>query len=66
MAHRWWQGCQPYAPAAPCSPVTLFFSASENNFYRRLSELQGLVRPEGLGKFKILPHRVSNPRPPGL
>jgi hypothetical protein len=24
------------------------------------------VRPEGLGKFKISPHRVSNPRPSGL
>jgi hypothetical protein len=27
----------------------------------RLSEPQGLVRPEGLGKFKISPHRVTNP-----
>jgi hypothetical protein len=25
----------------------------------RLSKPQGLVRPEGLGKFKILPRRVS-------
>jgi succinate-acetate transporter protein len=24
------------------------------------------VRPEGLGKFKNLPHQVSNPRPSGL
>jgi hypothetical protein len=24
-AHRWRQGCEPYAPAALCSPETLFF-----------------------------------------
>jgi hypothetical protein len=24
-AHRWWQGCQPYAPAALYSPETLLF-----------------------------------------
>jgi hypothetical protein len=24
------------------------------------------VRPEGVGKFKKLPHRVSNPRPSSL
>jgi hypothetical protein len=30
---------------------------------KRLSKPQGLVRPDGLGKFKKLPHRVSNPRP---
>jgi hypothetical protein len=24
------------------------------------------VRPEGLGKFKKSPHRVSNPRPSGF
>jgi hypothetical protein len=24
-AHRWWAGCQPYAPAALYSPETLFF-----------------------------------------
>jgi hypothetical protein len=27
-----------------------------------LISVRGLVRPEGLGKFKISPHRVSNPR----
>jgi hypothetical protein len=27
---------------------------------------QSLVRPEGLGKFKNSPHRVSNLRPSGL
>jgi hypothetical protein len=33
----------------------------------RLSKLQGLVRPEGLGKFKKNSlHRVSNPRHSGL
>jgi hypothetical protein len=31
-----------------------------------LSKPQGLVRPEGLGKFKNSPHRESNPRPSGL
>jgi hypothetical protein len=30
---------------------------------KRLSKPQGLVRPEGLGKFKNSPHRVSNLRP---
>jgi hypothetical protein len=29
-----------------------------------MSKLQGLVRPEGLGKFKNSPHQVSNPRLP--
>jgi hypothetical protein len=33
---------------------------------RGLSKPQGLVRPEGLGKFKKSPHRESNPRPSGL
>jgi hypothetical protein len=33
----------------------------------RLSEPQGLVRPEGLGKLEIhSPHGVSNPRHSGL
>jgi hypothetical protein len=27
---------------------------------------QSLVLPEGLGKFKNSPHRVSNPSPSGL
>jgi hypothetical protein len=31
-----------------------------------LCKPQGLVRPEGLGKFNNLPHRVSNQRPSGL
>jgi hypothetical protein len=31
-----------------------------------LIEPQGLMRPEGLGKFKNSPHRVSIPRPSGL
>jgi hypothetical protein len=35
-------------------------------FCSRLSKPQGLVRQEGLGKFKISPHRVSKPRPSGL
>jgi hypothetical protein len=31
-----------------------------------MSKPHGLVRPEGLGKFKNSPHRVSNSRPSGL
>jgi hypothetical protein len=33
---------------------------------KMLDKPQSLVRPEGLGKFKNSPHRVSNPRPSGL
>jgi hypothetical protein len=41
-------------------------SISGTHFCWRLIKLQGLVRPEGLGKFKNSPHRESNPRPSGL
>jgi hypothetical protein len=43
-----------------------YFYVSGIHFSYRLSKPQGLVRPEGLGKFKNSPHRVSNPRPFGL
>jgi hypothetical protein len=50
-AHRWRYGCQPYALAALHSPETLLFSCL---WYSILfeAEAEGLVRPEGLGKFK--------------
>jgi hypothetical protein len=50
-AHRWQWGCQPYAPAALYSTKT-FLSASGTHFCQMLSDLQGLVRLEGLGKLK--------------
>jgi hypothetical protein len=43
-----------------------YFYVSGTHFCSRLSKPQGLVRPEGLGKFKKSPHRVSNPRHFGL
>jgi hypothetical protein len=43
-------------------PRNIFFNVSGIHFCYRLSKPQGLVRQEGLGKFKISPHRVSNPR----
>jgi hypothetical protein len=43
-----------------------YFNASGTHFCWRLSKPQGLVRPEGIVKFEILPHPVSNPRPSGL
>jgi hypothetical protein len=43
-----------------------FFYVSGTHFCYGLSKPQGLVWPEGLGKFKISPHRISNPRPSGL
>jgi hypothetical protein len=41
-----------------------YFEVSGTHFCYRLSKPQGLVRPEGLGKFKNS-LRVSNPRPSG-
>jgi hypothetical protein len=35
----------------------ILFNISGTHFCQRLSKPQALVRPEGLGKFKILPHR---------
>jgi hypothetical protein len=43
-----------------------YFDVSGTHFCLRLSKPQDLVRPEGLGKFKKSPHRVSNSRPSGL
>jgi hypothetical protein len=39
-----------------------YLNVSGTHFCSRLTKPQGLVRPEGLGKFKNSPHRVSNPR----
>jgi hypothetical protein len=44
----------------------IFFNVSSTHFCQRLSKPQGVVRPEGLGKFKISPHRFSNPRPSAM
>jgi hypothetical protein len=41
-----------------------YFYVSGIHLRYRLSKPQGLVLPEGLGKFKNSPHRVLNPRPP--
>jgi hypothetical protein len=51
-AHRWRRGCQPYAPAALYSKK-YYFCVSGTHFCKRLSEPQGLVLPEGLGKLKM-------------
>jgi hypothetical protein len=46
------------------TPQKHYFSASDTHFCYRLSEPQGLVRPEGFRKSeKNTLHRVSNPRP---
>jgi hypothetical protein len=37
-----------------------YFSASDNYAYYRLSKLQGLVRPEELGKLKKLIYRIGS------
>jgi hypothetical protein len=47
-------------------PKYYVFTVSGTHFCRRLSKLQGLMEPEGLDKFKISPHWVSNPLPSGL
>jgi hypothetical protein len=47
-------------------PVLISLRLTKVLISLRLTKPQGLVRPEGLGTFKISPHRVSNPRPPGL
>jgi hypothetical protein len=43
-----------------------YFNVSGTHFCKTLSKPQGLVRPEGLNKFKNSPHRESNPQPSGL
>jgi hypothetical protein len=48
------------------TPQKYYFNVSGTHFCERPSKPQGLVQPEGLGKFKNSPHRVSNPRPSGL
>jgi hypothetical protein len=47
------------------TPQKHVFSASGTHFCQMLSEPQGLLRQEGLGKFEKIhsPHRVLNPRP---
>jgi hypothetical protein len=45
------------------SPQRHYLSASGTHFCKRLSKVHGLVRSERLGKFKISPLWVSNPRP---
>jgi hypothetical protein len=43
------------------------FSVSGSHFCYRLSETQGVVQPEGVGKLKKrTPHRIANSRPSGL
>jgi hypothetical protein len=41
-------------------------SASDTHFRYRLNKPKDLVRPEGLGNLKKLPHRDTNPQPCGL
>jgi hypothetical protein len=50
------------------TPPEYYFSASGTHFCKRLSELRGLRRLEGLGKLQKINslHQVSNPRPSGL
>jgi hypothetical protein len=42
-----------------------YIYVSGTHFCKRLSKPQDLARPEGLGKFKESPLRVSNQRPSG-
>jgi hypothetical protein len=42
------------------------FYVSGTHFCQRLSKQEGLVRQEGLDRFKISPRPVSEPRPSGL
>jgi hypothetical protein len=58
LAHRW------HMPHFTPQKHYLYFSGT--NFCYRLNIPQGLVRPEGLDKFKKSPHRIWNPRPSGL
>jgi hypothetical protein len=41
------------------TPQKHYFSASGTHFCQRLSKPLGLVRPEGLGKFKNSPHTYT-------
>jgi hypothetical protein len=49
-AHRWRLGCQPYAPAALCSPEIFF--CFWYSFLLEAEKPEGLVRPEGSDKLK--------------
>jgi hypothetical protein len=52
-AHRWLQGCQPYAPAALYSPRNIIiFLFLVFISVRELRAPQAIVRPERLGKLK--------------
>jgi hypothetical protein len=60
-------GSPTYRPRS--TPQKHYYSPSGTHFCWRLIKLQGLVRPEGLGKLKkksILPHRVSNSLSSGM
>jgi hypothetical protein len=48
------------------TPQKHYLSVSGTNFCYKLTNPQGLMRPEGLDTFKNSVHRVSNPRPSGL
>jgi hypothetical protein len=47
-AERWRQGCQPYAPAALCSPDTLLFCF----WYSVLLEAESTPGPSGARRFE--------------
>jgi hypothetical protein len=51
-ANRWWQGCQPYAPAELYPQVSFIFTDSWYSFVLEVESTPGPVRPEGLGQFK--------------
>jgi hypothetical protein len=46
--------------SAALSPQKYYFSASGTHFCYRLSEPQGLVRPEGLDKLKKCIHLIGS------
>jgi hypothetical protein len=70
MDNRLTDGCKVVSPMhRPRSPPQRhYFSASGTHFCWRLSDPQGVMPLERLGKLKTInsPHRVSNPRPSGL
>jgi hypothetical protein len=46
--HRWLRSCQPYTPAALCSPETLFFSSGIHFCYRLIKP----QRPSAAGRIR--------------